>query len=151
MKKKVLISLGLGILFLGSLFVYSAKESKFFTREVLQMTKEDSAYTVQTLTQEESGFDVTNFSIDPRIVDSLHYTEREIRNSCSSASDRARKYIPTFVSNGTPRLDLIKGKVFATIPILVDSKTHNEMFIVGEVTREGKALPMRVVREVTFN
>lgn len=132
----------------GTHKAFSYTELKKEQKDLSPMTKEGNGYSIQTQTQDESGeFRVISFKIDPAVVEELGFTEAEVRNACEAAGGRARKYIETFVYDGTPELRARDGNVIVVIPILVDNINKNKMFISGKVTKSGQSLPMRVTRE----
>jgi hypothetical protein len=85
--------------------------------------------------------------VDARVIDSLGFTEEEVKNACSAGSDRARKYVETFVYKETPELKVVGGKPTIVMSVTIDPKVGNDMFISGEVTKGGQALPMMATIE----
>ena len=126
----------------------SYTELKKEQKDLAPMSKDDKNYSIQAQVQDESGeFQVISFSVDPAVVEELGFTETEVRNACEAAGGRARRYIESFVYNGTPELRSRDGNAVVVIPILVDSVDKTKMFISGKVTKSGQALPMRATRE----
>ena len=126
----------------------SYTELKKEQKDLAPMSKDDKNYSIQAQVQDESGeFQVISFSVDPAVVEELGFTETEVRNACEAAGGRARRYIESFVYNGTPELRSRDGNAVVVIPILVDNVDKTKMFISGKVTKSGQALPMRATRE----
>lgn len=127
---------------------FSYTELKKEQKDLAPMSKDGKNYSIQAQVQDESGeFQVISFSVDPAVVEELGFTETEVRNACEAAGGRARRYIESFVYNGTPELRSRDGNAVVVIPILVDNIDKTKMFISGKVTKSGQALPMRATRE----
>jgi hypothetical protein len=125
-------------------FMFIPRDSKLFTGEKkTSMTQTGEGYSIPVLAEDETGgYTVAQFVIEDRVVDSLGFTEAEVKASCGAACDRARKMAPGFSYRETPRLQTVGNKTVAVIPAMMD---QNQVFIVGEVTKSGQALPMRIV------
>lgn len=126
---------------------FSYKELKMERIELAPMSKVGNYYIIQAQVQDETGgFKVVTFKVQRPIVDSLGFSESEVRNACEAAAGRARNYIETFIYNGTPELRSKDNVAIAFIPIIVGANNPAKMFITGKVTKAGEALPMRVSR-----
>ena len=125
------------------------KDSKLFNPDqTINMVREGEGYSIPVLTQNEKmEYEVVNFKVDEKIVDSLGFTQDEVRTACSAGAEEARKYFDAFILNGTPEIKPFKGKVKVSIPIIVSSSNRGEMFIIGEVTKDGKVPSIRAVIE----
>lgn len=142
---------GLGALLLAALFLFTLpKGSKILggEKEVDKMTRTGNSYEVKVLAKDaDRQYQVVEFKVDPRVVDSLGFTEKQVRDACSAGAERARAYIETFVYKGTPELKVVGGKPTIVMPVTIDPKMGNDMFISGEATKGGQALPMMVTIE----
>lgn len=154
--KKLLIGIAGGALFLLILFSISLpKDSKLFKsgeeiQELGRMIPTDSGQALNLLVEDQNkDFLMVRFEVDQKIIDSLNFTRTDITSACQAGAERAREYVEGFVYQESPQLKFIKGKAMLVIPVLVDSTHTNKMFIVGEVTKEGDSLPMRLTREET--
>lgn len=148
---KVAKRAGLGALLLVALFLFTLpKGSKILggDKEVAKMTRTGDAYEVTVLTEDaDRQYQATKFKVDARVIDSLGFTEAEVKSACSAGADRARKYVETFVYKETPELKVVGGKPTIVMSVTIDPKVGNDMFISGEVTKGGQALPMMATIE----
>ena len=149
--KKSIKTVAIGSAFLLVLFLISIpKKSKLFgSSEVsTEMVRTGDCYTAPILAADEKGeFQIVQFKIDPRVVDSLGFTGEEVKASCSAGEERAREYVSTFTHKEAPELKLVEGKPTVVMSVVIDQRIGNDMFISGEVTKGGKALPMRATIE----
>jgi len=127
---------------------FSYKELEKEQKELPPMSKDGDFYSIQAQAQDETGvFKVISFKIERGVIEDLGFTEEEARNACEAAGGSARKYIETFIYNGTPEIRMRDGEAVVVIPMIVGGSNPARMFISGKVTKSGQALPMRATRE----
>lgn len=148
---KVAKRAGLGALLLVALFLFTLPKGARILRggeKATKMIQTGDSYEVKVLAEDaDRQYQVVEFKVDPRVVDSLGFTEKQVRDACSAGAERAREYVETFVYKGTPELKVVGGKPTIVMSVTIDPKVGNDMFISGEVTKGGQALPMMATIE----
>lgn len=153
MEKKRIIKIagftGIGVVILAIISYFAVDfVKKSNPSQKIKMVKSERGYSIPVLIQnEKKEFDVINFKVEAKVVDSLGFTQEEVRNACSAGADRARNYLEEFIYNGTPEIKVMRGKTIVVIPMIVSKTNSNEMFIIGEVTKTGRSLSMRATIE----